>query len=147
MKIKELKKEVGIPEDVEVKIDGKGVIVKGPRGENSRLFSYPKFKLAREGNKIILLAENATKREKTMLGTYSAHINNLLRGVKSGFDYKLKICSGHFPMKVTVEKDKVMISNFMGEKTPRKAKISKGVEVKVERSEEHTSELQSHVNL
>ena len=132
MKVEELKKEVGIPEDLNVKIDGKKVIVKGPKGENSRIFLYPKLELSQEGNKIILLAKNATKREKTMIGTYSAHIKNLLVGVKDGFDYKLKVCSGHFPMTVAVEKNKVMINNFMGEKIPRKAKISQGVDVKIE---------------
>lgn len=132
MKIKELKKEIRIPDGVEARIDGRRIIAKGPRGENSRIFSYPEFKVLFEGDKIILLCENATKREKTMIGTYSSHINNLLAGVKQGFDYKLKICSGHFPMNVSVKDDKVMISNFMGEKVPRKAKISNGVDVKVE---------------
>ncbi len=132
MKIKEIKKEIEIPEGLGVNIDGKRVIVKGPKGENSRELLYPKIKLAQEGNKIILSAKNATKREKTMMGTYSAHIKNLLVGVKNGFDYKLKICSGHFPMTVSVENSKVMISNFMGEKIPRRAKIFHGVNVKIE---------------
>ena len=79
-----------------------------------------------------MFGKNAAKKEKTMIGTYSAHIKNLLAGVKSGFDYKLKICSGHFPMTVAVEKNKVMINNFMGEKVPRSARIFLGVDVKVE---------------
>jgi len=132
MKVKELKREIIIPEGVEVKIDGKGIDAKGPKGENSRRFLYPKFKLSHEGNKIILLSANATKREKTMIGTYSAHVKNLLDGVKDGFDYKLKICSGHFPMTISFKESTVMISNFMGEKIPRKARIFNGVDVKVE---------------
>ncbi len=132
MRIKELKNEIEIPDGVEAKVDGKKIVVKGPKGENSRYFLYPNFEMIKEGNKIILIAKDATKKEKTMIGTYSAHIKNLLAGIKSGFEYKLKICSGHFPMTVTFEKDKVTINNFMGEKIPRKAKIPQEVEVKIE---------------
>ncbi len=132
MKIKELKREIRIPEGIDVKIEGKIINAKGPMGENSRRFLYPKFKLSQEEDKIILLSVNATKKEKTMIGTYSAHVRNLLYGVKDGFDYKLKICSGHFPMTVSFKENTVMISNFMGEKIPRKAKIFNGVDIKVE---------------
>ena len=121
MRIKELKKEIEIPEGVDVKIDGKKLFVNGPKGENSRTFNYPKLEFSKQGNKIMLLGKNATKKEKTMIGTYSAHIKNLFAGVKSGFDYRLKICSGHFPMTVVVEKNKVMINNFMGEKVGQTA--------------------------
>ncbi|MBI2507593.1 50S ribosomal protein L6 [Candidatus Woesearchaeota archaeon] len=132
MKIKELKKEIETPEGVEVKLADKTLFVKGPRGENSRRFQYPRLELLQRDNKIFLLGRNATKKDKTMIGTYSAHIKNLLAGVKNGFDYKLKVCSGHFPMTVAVERNKVVISNFMGEKVPRNAKIFPGVDVKVE---------------
>jgi len=132
MKIKELKKEIVIPENVEIKIEDKRITARGSKGENSRLFVYQTFKLAHEGNKIILFTKDASKRDKTMIGTYSAHIKNLLTGVKDGFDYRLKICSGHFPMTVSIDRNKVKITNFMGEKIPRLAKISPGVDVKIE---------------
>lgn len=132
MRIKELKKEIEIPEGVDVKIDGKKLFANGPKGENSRIFNYPKLELSKQGNKVMLLGKNATKKEKTMIGTYSAHIKNLFVGVKNGFDYRLKICSGHFPMTVVVEKNKVTINNFMGEKIPRRARIFSGVDVRIE---------------
>lgn len=132
MRIKELKKEIGIPDEVEVRVDGKRLTVKGSNGENFRDFLYPNIKISVEGSKIVLVSKDATKKDKTMMGTYSAHVKNLLAGIKSGFEYKLKICSGHFPMNVTFEKGKVMISNFMGEKIPRKAKVTQDVNIKIE---------------
>ena len=66
-----------------------------------------------------------------MLYTFKAHINNLIRGIKEGFTYKLKICSSHFPMSVSVEGDEVIIKNFLGERAPRKAKIMEGVKVEI----------------
>lgn len=135
MKLKDLKQEIEIPEGVEVLVEGNTVKTKGPKGENHRFFHYPRIELSKQGNKIILFSKNPTKREKTMMGTISSHIKNLIKGVDKGFIYRLKICSGHFPMKVAVEGNQVVINNFLGEKIPRKAKIFTGVQAKVEGDE------------
>ena len=132
MRLTELKKEIAIPGGVEVKLEGKTVITKGPKGENSRRFLYPNMKLSMENNKLILSIKKADKKDKTMIGTFSAHIKNILQGVEEGFTYKLKICSGHFPMNVKSEANQVIISNFMGEKVPRKARILDGVTINIQ---------------
>src|SRR3989344_4150232 len=103
MKLKELKKEIVIPDGVEVKVEGRRIAASGPKGENSRNFLYPRLKVSKEDKKLLFSIMSATKREKTMMGTFSAHAKNLVYGVKDGFDYKLKVCSGHFPMTVKVE--------------------------------------------
>ena len=135
MKFQELKQEIEIPQGIEASIEDNLVKIKGPKGENQRAFHYPKIKIFKQDNKIILSAKNATKKEKTMMGTITSHIYNLIKGVDQGFIYKLKICSGHFPMKVVIEGNKVLINNFLGEKIPRKANIISGVKVKIEGSE------------
>jgi len=135
MKSKELQQKIEIPSGIEVLIEGTTVKTKGPKGENHRFFHYPKIKISKQDNKILLIAKNPTKREKTMMGTIKSHIKNLIRGVEKGFIYKLKICSGHFPMKVTIDKNHILINNFLGEKVPRKAKILAGVQVKVDGDE------------
>ena len=66
-----------------------------------------------------------------MANTYKAHIHNMLRGVQNPFVYTLKACSGHFPMTTKVDKNQVIITNFLGEKTKRKAKIVEGVTVNI----------------
>ncbi len=129
---KDLTYNMEIPEGVDVKLDGKTLIIKGERGENKRSFHYPKVELKIEGNNIILSCKSATKNEKSIMGVFSAHITNMLKGVKEGFVYKLKICSGHFPMSVDVKGNKIIISNFLGEKKPRTAKIMNGVSVSVD---------------
>src|SRR3989338_2182101 len=113
---KDLIYTVEIPEGVKVKLDGKTLIVNGKRGENKRSFHYPKVGLKIEGDNIVLSCESATKSEKSIMGVFSAHITNMLKGVKDGFTYKLKICSGHFPMSAEVKGNKIIISNFLGEK-------------------------------
>jgi len=66
-----------------------------------------------------------------MVGTFWAHIRNLIRGVTEGFEYKLKVVYAHFPIKLRVEGDEVIIENFLGEKHPRKAKIVGRVKVEI----------------
>ena len=66
-----------------------------------------------------------------MLGSFESHIVNMVRGVQELYVYKLKICSGHFPMSVSVAGNEVIIKNFLGEAVPRKVDIMKGAEVKV----------------
>tara|TARA_Y100000034_G_C6881243_1_gene403848 strand:+ start:224 stop:769 length:546 start_codon:yes stop_codon:yes gene_type:complete len=116
-----------IPEGVEVSLEGKTLIVKGEKGENKRLFHYPGVELMKEENKIILHCKVATKSEKTIMGVFLAHIKNMLTGVKEGFVYKLKVCSGHFPMSVECKGTEVNITNFLGEKKPRIAKVLENV--------------------
>ena len=55
----------------------------------------------------------------------------MINGVLNQYTYTLKICSGHFPMNVSVVNDKVIIKNFFAEKIPREAKILPKVEVKI----------------
>jgi len=132
MKLAELKKEIEVPAGVEVKVDGRTMIAKGPKGESAKIFAYPKMRISVENNKVVLSVRKADKKDKTMLGTFNAHVKNLVNGVEGGFTYKLRICSGHFPMNVKNEKNIVTISNFMGEKIPRKAKILSGVNVDIQ---------------
>ena len=75
---------------------------------------------------------DATKKDKKLISTFRSHIKNLLEGVKNTYVYELKICSSHFPMDIGIDKDLVIIKNFLGEKTPRKAKILPNVNAKVE---------------
>ena len=132
MKVKILSEEAEIPEGVSVEIKGSLVSVKGPKGENKRRLANPKVKIEKKDNSIIVSAAKASKREKRDVGTFTAHIKNMMKGVKEPFIYKLKICSGHFPMSVTSTKDELTVKNFLGETIPRKIKLRKGVEVKVE---------------
>ena len=66
-----------------------------------------------------------------MVGTIAAHIKNMIKGVTEGFEYKLKVHYTHFPVTVSVEGDKVLIKNFLGEKHPRIAKIVGNAKVDV----------------
>lgn len=122
--------ELEIPEGVNVEIEGKKVIVNGKNGENARVFNY-NINMKKEDNKIIFSAKKGTKREKKQLMSAKAHISNMFRGINEKYVYKLQICSLHFPITVTVDKDNLTIKNFLGERHPRIMKLKKNADVKV----------------
>lgn len=128
----DITEKLKIPEGIEVEINNYIIKVKGPKGDNERKIFHPQIKIEKKENLIIITVKKATKKEKTILNTLKAHIKNLMNGVKEGYEYQLKICSGHFPMNVSVQGDELIIKNFFGEKKPRKTKIPKGVDVKVD---------------
>jgi len=125
---------IKLPEGFECEVKGNVVIIRGNNLENKKKFDMRKIKISKKNREMVLEAENATRKEKKLLGTIKAHINNMIRGLEKKFVYKLEICHIHFPMTVTVDEDKkhVVIKNFLGETKPRIAKILPEVEVKVE---------------
>jgi len=128
----DLKANITIPEGTTVTLDNNTFTVKGAKGEVKRTLSNPKVKITLQSKEITLEAKKATQREKKLLRTYVAHIKNLLRGTKEGHTYKLKICSGHFPMTVAIKGNKFEIKNFIGEAKPRTLKVPEEVSVKIE---------------
>lgn len=124
---------VEIPDGVEVSIEGMRVTVKGPKGELTRDFSHAKgVIIRREDGEVIVESFFARSRERALVGSIAAHIRNMMRGVLKGYRYKLKIIYSHFPMSVKVEGGRVIITNFLGEKSSRHAVILPGVTVRVE---------------
>ncbi|MCX8146979.1 MAG: 50S ribosomal protein L6 [Candidatus Woesearchaeota archaeon] len=135
MKLEIMKEKIEIPDGISVSIDGNTLIIKGPKGEIKRRLAYPKISIGIENNAIAISAKKATKREKKIIRAFEAHIKNMIKGAKEGHIYRLKICAGHFPMNVSVQGNEFIVSNFLGEKVPRKLKLKEGVKVKVEGQE------------
>ncbi|MFP3172072.1 MAG: 50S ribosomal protein L6 [Acidilobus sp.] len=124
---------VEVPQGVTVRVESLKVTVKGPKGEMQKDFSHARGVGIRvDGNKVIVEAWSADTKARALVGTIAAHIKNMIIGVTKGFRYKLKIISSHFPITVKVEKSRVVINNFLGEKAPRYATIMPGVTVKVQ---------------
>lgn len=124
-------KEIVVGEKVTAQLSGTVLKIKGPKGEIERNFIQPQVKVAVQEGKVIVSTKKLTKNEKMLFGSFVAHIKNMVHGVTEPSVYKLKICSGHFPMNVAVVGSELVIKNFFGETVPRKISIPKGVEVKV----------------
>ena len=126
------KKIIEIPQGIEAKLDKDKLILKKDNASISRRFPFRRIKIELENGKLLIGSDSNTKKDKKIKGTVNAHIKNMVKGLEEGHVYKLKICSGHFPMNVDVSKNEFIVKNFLGEKVPRKLKIKDNVEVKME---------------
>ncbi|MDW5563331.1 MAG: 50S ribosomal protein L6 [Methanomassiliicoccus sp.] len=118
-----LEERVAIPKGVTVAVNGSIVEVKGPKGKLSRDFYNPKTKVRLDGDHLVVSCQMPRVKDKAMIGTFASHLNNMIEGVTVGFEYHMKIVFSHFPMKTAVKGDKFIIDNFLGERSPRQAKI------------------------
>jgi len=129
-------KIVKVPEDVQITVEGNSITgyrVKavGPKGENEKFLKYRGVFIEVEDKKVRVYTTFPKKTYKAMVSTFAGHIENLITGVKSGFEYRLKVVYAHFPIKLRVEGREVIIENFLGEKHPRRAKIVGRAEVEI----------------
>lgn len=124
--------EIVVPEGITPSLQGTILVIKGQKGEVRRNFANPKVLVKIDGSKIVLHSKKVSKRENKLVRTFESHIKNMINGAKDGVNYKLKICSGHFPMNVTVSGQDFSIKNFLGEKVPRKLALKPGVSVKLD---------------
>jgi len=129
-----LKKEMEVPDGVEVRFENDTLFVKGAKGELSRVFKYPHIKLNVEGKNITVASDMEMRRVNAIVGTWNVLIENMLLGVTRGWNAELKLVYSHFPVKLKVEDGKLMIENFLGERKAREVKIPEGLEVKVDQS-------------
>lgn len=84
------KSPVAIPSDVEVKVAGSTVSVKGPKGENA--WEVPAvLNVKVEDNQVIVERTQETKEARSLHGTIRSVINNMVIGVKEGYVKELEI--------------------------------------------------------
>ena len=129
---KKIEKVIEVPEKVEIKIKLPSITVIGPKGTIEKKFKAKNIKISKGEKSIILNCNSATRREKKQINTIASHITNMIKGAEEGFEYKLQICTIHFPINTKIEKDSLIIKNFIGENKDRVIKIKKGVEVKID---------------
>ncbi len=74
---------IAVPAGVDIKIDGKTITVKGPKGELSQEVELLDAKL--EDGQLILTRNGDTKEEKAKHGLYRSLVANCIEGVSNGF--------------------------------------------------------------
>jgi large subunit ribosomal protein L6 len=114
---------VAAPSGVTLKLQGDEILVSGKLGALRRRLTHPRVALALDGGELRIRSDLPGRREKAVVGTFAAHVRNMIVGVTTGFTYKMKIVYAHFPMKAIVKGSEFVIENFLGEKAPRRAPI------------------------
>ncbi len=126
-----LTEKLEIPKEVSVSYLNNIILVKAGKSQCQRKFIDKKITLE-VSNEITFKSQEDNKRARKIIGSYIAHLKNMFKGVLEGHHYIMKICSGHFPMTVAVQKGEFTVKNFLGEKVPRILKLKENVNVKVE---------------
>ena len=127
--------ELEIPAEVTAEMDHLDLTVEGPNGSVSRRLWFPDVSVTVEGDQVVIESDVDTKKVKATMGTFESHVENMFHGVTEGWEYRLQVHYSHFPMQVKVEGDEVVISNFLGERAPRRTPILGDTEVRVDGEE------------
>lgn len=125
-------KEIELPDNVRAHLNDRFLVIEGPKGEVKRNIKQYNVLIKVDDKKIVLESKGGTKEEKKLLGSLVAHVKNMVKGSLQNHIYILKICSGHFPMSVSVIGGKFIVKNFLGEKVQRVLEIKQGADIRVE---------------
>ena len=123
--------KIQIPPGVSCEYNSNIFTCKKSSEELSREINLPAISLFIENNEVVFSSKKSTKNERKIIHTQIKHIENMFRGLDKKFIYKLEACNVHFPMSLKIEGNKLLISNFLGEKTPRCAVILPNVNVQL----------------
>jgi len=127
-----IREELEVQRGTTVKVENGIFLVSGPKGESQKKLFNPKIKAEVSNNHVVFEAKKGTQREKRLIKAHIAHLKSMIKGVNEGHSYKLRICSGHFPMTVSVKGNVFEIKNFIGETIPRTLIIPEGVKATVD---------------
>src|SRR5699024_672465 len=81
---------IHIPEGVEVTVDGHTVTVKGPKGELERN-THKAMEIVVEDNAVTVKRQDDLKESRSLHGTTRSLIQNMIEGVRNGFEKQLEI--------------------------------------------------------
>lgn len=123
---------IDIPEGVEVKIDKDEVTVSANGQVLTRSFRHPLIEKSVENRKVVFRCQMPGKKEKAMIGTFRAHMKNMIYGVTGGYECRMRVVYSHFPIKTSVKEKEFLVENFLGERHPRRARIVGATRVKIE---------------
>jgi large subunit ribosomal protein L6 len=84
------KRPITVPAKVQVAIDGTKVVVKGPKGELSRVLC-PNVSVTQEGETLLVTRRDETRTSRQLHGLSRTLVANMVEGVSQGFQKRLEI--------------------------------------------------------
>jgi large subunit ribosomal protein L6 len=126
--------ELALPKGVTLTVVGRTLRAKGPLGSVERPFPADILGLTVSAGSVRLELKLPPQRRqnRALLKTWAAHLANIGGGLTRGVEARLKVVAAHFPMKVQVKGQELVIENFLGEKYPRTTHLVPGTSASVE---------------
>lgn len=118
-----------LPKGVEVKLEGKRVTIKGPKGTLSQTLDYGVL-VEVEDSQLRVKLDPAFAQNKNFLGLYWSLLANMIQGVTTGFSKSLEMVGVGFRAAVQGQ----LLDLQLGFSHPLKLPIPAGMEVKVEKN-------------
>ncbi len=123
---------VELPEGVTASVKGRELVMKGPNGTATKAFQRIPVDIVVQGSQLTIKPFTGKKKDVISANTVSSIVRGLVHGVTKGYEYRMKVVFAHFPVTVKIKDDQVVVENFMGERSPRLAKILPGCKVSTE---------------
>merc|ERR1711939_44174 len=128
--------ELEVPEGVTVAVKARVTTVTGPRGTLQKNAQHVAMSIRvieqKVGPaKVKLVVWHGGRKHVACLRTVRSIIENMIKGVRYGFAYRMRLVYAHFPINVIIADDKksVEIRNFLGEKQVRRVPMLEGTTV------------------
>jgi large subunit ribosomal protein L6 len=142
---------ITLPDGVDATVDHLDMTVEGDAGSVTRRLWFPDVTVSVETverpvddgeeteteavEAIVVATEANDAKTRSTVGTFESHVRNMIHGVTEGWTYEMEVFYAHFPMQVDVEGDHVVITNFLGEKAPRRTPIRGDTDVRIDGEE------------
>ena len=129
--------KIVIPKGVTVTSKARVLVVKGPKGTLTKSFKHIKAEIVvheekdeHTGEKQNVVRINIymnTYKQGAILYTLRSHINNMIKGVTSGFRYKMHEVHKHFPIDLQVKDNAVNIIKYLGQRDIKVIPLPEGI--------------------
>lgn len=123
------KQPINIPDKVEIKLNGKQVDVKGPKGQLSYTLN-DEIQVNLEGKVLSVSIEKETKKSRAYWGLARTLISNMVTGVTDGFTKGLEFNGVGY--KASVSGNKLVLN--LGYSHPIEYELPTGIEAKVQKN-------------
>jgi large subunit ribosomal protein L6 len=123
------KQPIGIPDKVEVKLNGSTVDVKGPKGQLSYTFRK-EVKVEKDDKSLKVTPANESTEARALWGLSRTLLNNMITGVTTGFVKTLEFNGVGY--KAAVSGSTLTLN--LGYSHPIEYKLPKGIEAKVNKN-------------
>ena len=134
------KRPIPIPKDVETKLDGDLLTVKGPKGELTRRI-HPKVQVNIESDSIVTTVADGTREVRSLHGLSRVLIANMVKGVTDGFERILEIVGVGYRAEL---KGRTAVFN-LGYSHPISLDLPEGIDVKIEKTKIQLSGIDKHL--